>query len=248
MVDLQPARSGCLLPDQAGRALRAPRSPATLLTEYDREEVAMARNVWSSIGRERQALADDLAEVPVARWGEPSLCAGWNVRQALAHIVGTARMSTPSFIVQTIATGGRLHLSMDRAAKKNATRGHVDLLAQLRDQATKRSAVIGSPLSWLAEIVVHGYDIRLPLAINHQVEPDVLIRVADYYARTSGYVGSKKRVAGLRLRATDTDWSHGSGHQEVTGTMPQLILAMTGRRGPLLDGLSGSGAALLVEP
>ena len=126
---------------------------------------------------------------------------------------------------------------MDRAAKKDATRGHVALLGELRGQATKRSAAIGSPLSWLAEIVVHGYDIRLPLGINHQVEADVLIQVADYYARTSGYVGSKKRVAKLRLRATDTSWTHGSGHQEVTGTMPQLILAMTGRSGPMLDGL-----------
>ena len=56
-------------------------------------------------------------------------------------------------------------------------------------------------------------------------------------------VGAKKRIAGLRLVATDLDWSHGTG-PEVTGPALPLLLAMTGRSAGLAD-LAGAGLATL---
>ena len=55
--------------------------------------------------------------------------------------------------------------------------------------------------------------------------------------------GQKKRIAGLTLRATDTEWSTGSG-PTVEGPAQQLLLAVAGRR-PALDQLSGDGLATL---
>jgi len=47
----------------------------------------------------------------------------------------------------------------------------------------------------------------------------------------------------VTLRATDADWSHGSG-PEAAGPALSLLLAMTGRTAAL-DDLTGDGVAVL---
>ena len=59
----------------------------------------------------------------------------------------------------------------------------------------------------------------------------------------SGFVGAKKRTAGLHLVATDVEWSHGQG-PEVQGTGEAILLALTGRP-VVLDELTGDGVATL---
>jgi hypothetical protein len=56
-------------------------------------------------------------------------------------------------------------------------------------------------------------------------------------------LGAKKRIAGLRLEATDADWSTGEGPL-VRGPLLSLVLAMTGRSVALAD-LDGPGVAEL---
>jgi hypothetical protein len=53
----------------------------------------------------------------------------------------------------------------------------------------------------------------------------------------------KKRIAGLRMSATDCDWSAGNG-PSVEGQLASLIFVMAGRKAPLED-LSGEGAQIL---
>ena len=55
----------------------------------------------------------------------------------------------------------------------------------------------------------------------------------------------KKRIEGLRLVATDEDWSHGEG-PDVRGSLLDLLVAATGR-GVACDGLTGDGVATLRE-
>ena len=50
---------------------------------------------------------------------------------------------------------------------------------------------------------------------------------------------------GLRLVATDLDWSHGAG-PEVAGAGEALLMAMAGRKDALKD-LSGPGAANIAH-
>ena len=59
----------------------------------------------------------------------------------------------------------------------------------------------------------------------------------------SGFV-PRGRLDGLRLAATDQDWSWGSG-ATVTGTSEALALAVAGRPVVLAE-LAGPGAALLA--
>jgi hypothetical protein len=68
-------------------------------------------------------------------------------------------------------------------------------------------------------------------------------QVANFYAATNLVVGAKARITGLRLIATDTDWSRGAG-PVVSGPTIDLLMAMTGRGQALVD-LAGEGVDLL---
>ncbi len=96
----------------------------------------------------------------------------------------------------------------------------------------------------VGESVVHGEDIRRPLGIGRLYPIATLVRVANFYQGSNLIIGAKKGIAGLTLRATDAEWSTGTG-PEVTGPMLSLVLAMTGREAGL-DDLAGNGLATLA--
>lgn len=57
-------------------------------------------------------------------------------------------------------------------------------------------------------------------------------------------LGAGRRIRGLRLHATDIDWTHGEG-PEVSGTGEALLMAMTGRAA-VVDELGGPGKPVLA--
>ena len=75
------------------------------------------------------------------------------------------------------------------------------------------------------------------------VPEDRLVAALDVMPGLGGFVGAKKRVAGLRLVATDVDWSHGSG-PEVSGPGEAILLAASGRPAALAE-LDGEGVDVL---
>ena len=119
--------------------------------------------------------------------------------------------------------------------------------AQLRQRATSRftppSHDASAPLS---ELLIHGQDVRRPLAITREFDPDRLRVSLDMLVSPRARVGfvPKGRLAGLHLRATDVEWSSGDG-AEVSGSGEALLLAMAGRAVALSD-LSGDGVAILA--
>ncbi len=64
--------------------------------------------------------------------------------------------------------------------------------------------------------------------------------------RGSVNLGSRERAQGLRLVATDADWSHGSG-PEVRGPGEAVLMALAGRDAALED-LVGPGLSRLARP
>ncbi len=101
----------------------------------------------------------------------------------------------------------------------------------------------GPKLSWLGEALVHAEDIRRPLGIAHDYPLASVTAVTEFYAGSNVLIGGKRRVTGLTLKATDTDWSHGSG-PVVEGPAVALMLATTGRK-QALDDLTGPGVETL---
>ena len=206
----------------------------------------MASSPWPSIAYERLALAEELADVHGSAWEHESLCAGWSHHVVLGHLVATAKLTPARFAVGMATSFGRFGAFSDKAARKEARKHPSELLGELKDLAVSQDAPPGPADSWLGEVVVHGSDIRLPLGVQHEFPVETVVRVADFYAGSNALIRSKKRIDGLTLRATDADWSHGSGPDEVVGPLVSLVLAMTGRTGLVVDALSGRGVDVLT--
>jgi uncharacterized protein (TIGR03083 family) len=199
--------------------------------------------VWPTVHAERKALVEDLRALGDVRWDTPSLCEGWSVRDVLAHMTATAKITTLSFFPKLIGSG----FSFKRMQAKDiaAERGSspADSLARFEAEVSSTKHPPGPNDTWLGEVLIHAEDIRRPLAIHHEYPPEAAAQVADSYKRSNLVMGSKNRIAGLQLRATDTDWTHGDG-PEVSGPMMSLLLAMAGRHAAI-DDLSGPGVDTL---
>jgi uncharacterized protein (TIGR03083 family) len=198
---------------------------------------------WPLIHAEREALVADLGTLTDEQWATPSLCGGWTVRDVLGHIIATAKMTPPKFFVSLAAAGFRFNNMTAKAIAAEATANPGDGVANLRSHLKDTTHPPGPVGAMLGEAVIHPADIRKPLGIAHEYPEEALIRVADFFKGSNLIVGAKRRIDGVTLRATDTDWSTGSG-PEVTGPHLSLILAMTGRSAVLAD-LSGEGLGTL---
>jgi hypothetical protein len=80
--------------------------------------------------------------------------------------------------------------------------------------------------------------------VHHSPE-EALIAIADSWKKSNLLIGSKRRIVGVSLSATDASWNYGEG-PSVEGPLQSLILAMTGRKGSHVD-LSGDGVAILAS-
>ena len=127
------------------------------------------------------------------------------------------------------------------AAQQGAT--PADTLANFESVLTSVKHPPGPNPTWLGEVIVHSEDIRRPLGIPHKYPTDAVVTVADFYQGSNLLIGSKRRIAGLTLLATDAEWSHGTG-PEVAGPILSLVMAMTGRK-VAVDDLTGEGVATL---
>jgi uncharacterized protein (TIGR03083 family) len=199
--------------------------------------------VWSMIAAERKALAADLGSLDEASWSKPSLCEKWTVRDVVAHMTATAKITSPAFVGKMIASGFSLKKlqAKDIVSERGDSPG--DTLARFKAVVDSTKHPPGPLDAWLGEAIVHSEDIRRPLGIAHDYPTEASVRVADFYKRSNLLIGTKKRIDGLRLVATDVDWSHGHG-PEVSGTIVALVVAMTGRKAALAD-LTGDGVTML---
>lgn len=203
----------------------------------------MADSAWPSIHAERRALAQDLADLTSAQWATQSLCADWTVHQVLAHQVATAKMTPRSFLTTFAGAGFSFTTFNNKQVAVQAAGGPTATLAAFRAVETATSSPPGPKDSWLGEALVHSEDIRRPLGLHRDYPLPAVIRAITFYAGSNAIIGGKKRVAGLTLRATDTDFVYGSG-PEVSGPAMALLLATTGRT-TALDDLTGPGLATL---
>ena len=201
-------------------------------------------DTWSLIHAERATMADTLATLTPEQWAAASLCGGWTVRIAAAHIVAGAEQTPPNFVTRMAASGFRFNRMIDRAARTLGRVEPAELIARLRARTSTTNRPPAPVAAMLGEIVVHGADIRQPLGLPNDVAPAAVRACLEMYRTASFPVGGRKRISGLALAADDLDWSCGAGPQ-VRGPAMSLLLAMTGRQ-PGLAGLSGDGLATLA--
>jgi uncharacterized protein (TIGR03083 family) len=203
----------------------------------------MGTDIWPVIHTERKALATDLRALSDEDWAKPSLCGQWTVRDVLAHMISTATMTPPAFFGKMIASGFSFDKVQGQGVAAHQGTSPAGTLTGFEAVLTSVKHPPGPGDSWLGETIVHSEDIRRALGIKHEYPTAAVVQVADFYKGSNLLIGAKRRIDGLTLRATDAEWSHGTG-PEVSGPVLSLVLAMTGRK-PADDDLAGDGVTTL---
>jgi uncharacterized protein (TIGR03083 family) len=189
------------------------------------------------------ALIADLENVTDAQWATQSLCSAWTVRDVLAHMTTTAKMTPGRFFGKLAGSGFRFNAMNDKGVQEEQGATPAAALAGFKSVLDRTTSPPGPLDAMVAEIVIHSQDIRRPLGIAHTFQPGALTLVGNFVTRGNLLLGGKRRSTGLTLIASDVDWIHGSG-QEVRGPLASIILALTGRKMGLAD-LTGDGVATL---
>ncbi len=199
----------------------------------------------------RENFIDTLESLRPEQWLAPSLCSEWRTIDVAAHLAWAPVLGAGAGALAMARHGFSMNRMIARSAIAWSARGRAAILEQLRDNSRSGARPVGMPpVAAIADAVVHGLDVRRALRLPGQVPVKSLGPLSDFALGTpwpmNVVVGgsARRRVAGVRLVATDTDWSHGEG-PEVRGTAEALLLLLYGRS-PRADELTGKGAATIL--
>ena len=78
--------------------------------------------IQDMIAAQRGELAAVLDALPASGWDEPTLCAGWRVREVVAHVTMPFRYSGRRFAMELVKSRGRFNEMADRVALRDAAR------------------------------------------------------------------------------------------------------------------------------
>ena len=200
-------------------------------------------DVWRTIDTQRSSLADLLDDLSPAEWEIPSLCDAWRVRDVAAHLT-QAQMGLRDAIVPAIRAGGSFNRIIRDTALRVGPLPDDEYGRRIRAMVgSRRRAPFVSPIEPLTDVLVHGQDIAVPLGRERPIPPVPAAVSARRAWDMSVPFGVRKRLAGLQLRATDSDLVLGEG-APVEGTTGDLLLLVTGRT-TTVHRLSGEGAKRL---
>ena len=96
-------------------------------------------NLQPAVAAEFLALADLLEGAADAQWDTPSLCAGWRVREVVAHMTMAARYSEEPFMTELRRCGLDFGRLSNELAARDAELPPGELLAGLRSEVMQHS-------------------------------------------------------------------------------------------------------------
>ena len=194
---------------------------------------------------ERTDLADYLETLAPEQWEVESLCRGWRVHDVVAHLVSYDGVGLAA-LAKRFARG---RFQLDRinrlAMEELGRRGPEELIGLLRQHATPTGlpAAFGGRIA-LVDGLVHHQDIRRALDMPRAV-PAERLRAALPFALVAPPIHALWHIRGVRVVATDVDWSGGAG-PEARGTGEAVLMVMGVRRVVARE-LTGPGAERLVR-
>lgn len=194
----------------------------------------------------RRLLADFFDGLDQDQLQTRSLCDAWTVREVLGHLVMPLTGGLGGFLLQLVRARGSLNRASEAVAGELSQRPVGELTALLRDRADQRGKAPGvGPMGQMADGCVHLRDCARPLGLPDDVGIDDWRMVLDWLPSGVPGLVPKRRLDGLRLLATDQEWSWGAG-EAVTGPSEALAMAVSGRAVALKD-LGGPGVGLLRQ-
>lgn len=187
--------------------------------------------VWAAVAAERESLAEMLDGLSEAQWDHRSWCAGWRVRDVVAHVLLTSRARLGWLLWRLVlARGSVARMNFGTAVRYADRRSTAALRGELRAIVDSRHTPVGTnAVDRLMDLLVHGQDIAVPLGLRREMPVDAARWSVDRVWEMGWPFHAQRELAGYRLTATDTDWSAGSG-TPVAAPIADLLLVVTGRK------------------
>lgn len=177
----------------------------------------------------RARLVGLLDELDPNQWSVPSLCAGWRVREVVAHMTMAYRHRGVRFFLGLARSGFRFNEFADRLAREDtSTLTDGALLASLRNNIRNPwKPPGGGRIGALSHDVIHGLDITEPLGLPPAPAERIKLVVEQAGEKNLAYFGTD--LTGARLIAEDADLSVGTGPREVKTSAREILLTVTAR-------------------
>jgi uncharacterized protein (TIGR03083 family) len=206
---------------------------------------------WRIYAAERADVHDFLASLTPAQWDAPSLCQGWRIRDVAVHLLvdePVEQLGLPLALVKAAWFRFSVHRINDWWVRRNQDRPADSIVTAFAGawQPGRISKLVG-PRTSVRAMVIHHQDMRRPLGMRRAVPEERLRAALDVILTPQGShnLGSFERGGGLRLQATDIDWSWGDG-PTILGPAESILMAVAGRRGVIAE-LSGPGLPILAS-
>ncbi len=204
-----------------------------------------ADTVWRHIHQQREALAAQLSALDDEQWEQPSLCAGWTVRDVAAHIISNPTIGWSEMMRLTPLFRLGYNEAIYRDVKRRGRAPVAEILGSFERLARSRRHVpTTTRIEPLIDALVHSQDILRPLGLVQEMPPDAAAVAADRTRLLAPLMGSRQIVRSVRMVATDVDWQRGRG-PIVEAPMQELLLVCAGR-GAHARELTGEGRDLVL--
>jgi uncharacterized protein (TIGR03083 family) len=200
--------------------------------------------VFLAVADERRSIAALVDGLDAEQLATESLCVGWDVKTVAAHLISDFTDGFWGFLASGVRHGS-INRGIDALARRRARAPVAELAETLRLEADHRlSPPVTGPLSGLADVLVHGADMRIPLQIPHRPDPQHVARVIDFLTGPTqlGFF-PRRRLRGIALHDEDTGQAWGDGDL-IRGSGVAVMLAVCGRTVAFKD-LTGPGVPIL---
>jgi uncharacterized protein (TIGR03083 family) len=181
-------------------------------------------------------------------WSQPSLCEDWSNHEVLAHLVVGYSAGLAAIAAEMLRYKGsfdRANAAMARVLA--ASRTPADLLDEFEKLAWRPRGVgrYFPPRLLIGDHITHELDMLFALGREPAIPADALIAVLNTQVSVPNpFVPAVRNSCGLRLVATDAEWTHGRGPM-VRGRAAELV-SVLGNRPAVLGRLEGEGVDVLA--
>ena len=185
-----------------------------------------------------------------ADWSAPSLCNGWSNHDVLAHLVigcSAGAIAVTAEILRHSGSFDRANATLARALA--ATHSPAELLDDF-GRLMVRPRGLGRYFPrrlLLGDHITHELDMLFALGREPAIPADALVAVLNTQVSVPNpFVPAFRNSRGLRLIATDANWTHGARGPIVRGRAAELV-SVLGNRPAVLTRLDGDGVDVLTS-